>query len=124
MKKLIIIEEDADAREMVAFTFEHNGYEVIRVGKEIAIVDIVLSKPNIIVIGDQLGDTPGNDLCIKLKANPLTGQIPIILYSANKTVDEISRGSCADGFMAKPLELEDFIYLVHRLSLSGSAAVR
>jgi len=118
VKKLIIIEEDADAREMAVFTFEHNGYEVTRSTKETAIEDVARVRPHIIVIGHQLGNTPGNDLCLKLKENEMTGQIPIILYSANKTVDEISKGSCADGHIAKPLELEDFIYLVHRIALS------
>lgn len=118
LKKLIIIEEDTDAREMAVFTFEHNGYEVTRSTKETAIDDAARMRPHIIVIGAQLGNTPGNDLCLKLKKNELTGQIPIILYSPNKTVDEISKGSCADGHIAKPLELEDFIYLVHRIALS------
>ena len=103
---------------MAVFTFENNGYEVTRSSKETAIEDVIRIKPQIIVIGAQLGDTSGNDICKRLKANEQTGQIPIILYSATKTVDEISKGSCADGHIAKPLDLEDFIYLVHRIALS------
>ena len=119
MKKLTIIEEDTDALNMAVFTFENNGYDVTKSTKETAIEDISRIKPHIIVIGAQLGNTPGNDLCIKLKANEQTGQIPIILYSATKSVDEISqKGTCADGHIAKPLELEDFVYLVHRIALS------
>ena len=118
MKKLAIVEEDSDAREMSAFTFENSGYEVFKCQKETAIEDISRIRPHIVVVGDRLGNTSGNDLCAKLKANAQTGQIPIILYSPTKTVDEISKCGCADGYVAKPMQLDDFVYLVHRISLS------
>ena len=118
MKKLAIVEEDSDAREMSAFTFENSGYEVFKCQKETAIEDIGRIRPHIIVVGDQLGKTSGNDLCAKLKADAQTGQIPIILYSPTKTVDEISKCGCADGYVAKPMQLDDFVYLVHRIALS------
>ena len=118
MKKLAIIEEDTDAREMAAFTFENNGYEVTRCSKENAVEELGRLRPHIIVLGYKLGNIYGNELCIQLKDNEQTGLIPIIIYSADKTVAEISKGSCADGFIGKPLGLDDFIYLVHRLALS------
>ncbi len=103
---------------MVAFLFENNGYEVVQSAKELSVEEIVKIKPHIMIIDYMVNGAPGNDICIKLKENEQTGQIPIILYSANLTVDKISQKSCADGFIAKPLGLEDFIYLVHRISLS------
>jgi DNA-binding response OmpR family regulator len=118
VKKLAIIEEDTDALDMTVFTFENNGYQVTRCNKETAVNDISDLQPHIIVIGHQLGGTPGNDVCVKLKNSQLTGHIPIILYSVSKNMTDISQGSCADGFIAKPLELDDFIYLVHRIALS------
>ncbi|MGZ3927790.1 MAG: response regulator, partial [Mucilaginibacter sp.] len=66
----------------------------------------------------QLSGTPGNDVCLKLKASELTKHIPIILYSPTLDIDTVSYKSVADGFVAKPLELEDFVYLVHRIALS------
>jgi DNA-binding response OmpR family regulator len=118
VKKLLLIEEDTDARDMAVFTFENNGYEVIQAGKDISVQEIADLKPHIIVIGYQLGGTNGNDICAKLKASELTGQIPIILYSANLSVEQIGAHTCADAVVAKPYELEDFVYWVHRLALS------
>ncbi len=118
MKKLIIIEDDTDAREMVAFTFENGGFEVTRCRKETAVEDIAASKPHIIIIDYQLNGTPGNEICLKLKASALTGHIPIILYSATLDIDKIPVNTCADGVIAKPYELEDFVYLVNRIALS------
>jgi len=118
VKRLIIIEDDTDAREMAVFTFENNGYEVISSGTEMPVKEIAELKPQIVVIGYMVNGVPGNELCVKLKANNLTANIPLILYSATKNIDEISKGSSADGFIGKPLELDDFVYLVHRIALS------
>jgi DNA-binding response OmpR family regulator len=103
---------------MVVFTFENNGFEVIQADKEISVQEIIELKPNIVIIDYLVNGTPGNEICLKLKANQLTKHIPVILYSANLNIDKISNNSCADGFVAKPLELEDFIYLVNRIALS------
>ncbi|MDB5023696.1 MAG: response regulator [Mucilaginibacter sp.] len=118
MKKLIIIEDDTDAREMVVFTFENGGFEVIGSDKELSVQEIAGLKPHIVVIDYMVNGSPGNEIGLKLKANRLTRHIPIILYSPNLNIDEIEHDSCADGFIAKPLELEDFVYLVNRIALS------
>jgi DNA-binding response OmpR family regulator len=116
MKKLIIIEDDADARGMVVFTFENNGYEVIQSAGEMTVEEIIALKPHVMVIDYRVNGAPGNDICVKLKADERTVNIPVILYSATLDMDTISSGSCADGFIAKPLELGDFVYLAHRLA--------
>lgn len=118
VKKLLIIEDDTDARDMMVFMFENNGFEVISARKEITDEEITQLGPNIIVVDHLLGgDTPGNEVCVKLKASKLVGHIPIILYSANLDIDKINHNSCADAFVAKPFELEDFRWLVSRLAL-------
>jgi len=118
MKKLIIIEDDSDAREMAVFTFENSGYEVIQSAKEMSVEEIAALKPHIVIIGYSVNGSPGNDICSKLKANELTKHIPVILYSATVDIDKVSLKSSADGVIAKPYELDDFVYLVHRIALS------
>jgi two-component system phosphate regulon response regulator PhoB len=118
VKKLIIIEDDKDASDMVAFTFENNGIEVVQSAKELSVEDIAAINPHIVVVDYMVNGAPGNDICLKLKANPLTQHLPLILYSATQDVSKISVGSCADGFIGKPLGLDDFVYLVHRIALS------
>ncbi|MEO6849157.1 MAG: hypothetical protein ABI203_00465 [Mucilaginibacter sp.] len=116
MKKLIIIEEDTDARGMAVFTFENNGYEVVQSDKMMSVDEIAAQKPQIVVIGYTVNGTPGNDLCIDLKADPRTTTIPLILYSPSLDIAVISPNSCADGFVGKPMELDDFVYMVHRIA--------
>lgn len=118
MKRLLIIEDDTDALEMAAFTFENSGYEVIRSAKEMAVEEVAALKPHIIVIGFSVNGAPGNNICTKLKANEATQPIPVIIYSANHDLATVSRSSCAEGHIARPYELDDFVYLVQRIALS------
>jgi DNA-binding response OmpR family regulator len=118
LKKLLIIEDDTDAREMEVFTFENGGFEVIQTGQETTVEEIAALKPHVIIVGYQLKGILGNEICLKLKASDLTKHIPIILYSATVDIDKIAYDSCADGVVAKPFELEDFVYLVNRIALS------
>jgi len=119
VKRLILIEDDKDARDMVVFTFENNGFEVIKAEKEITVDEIIALNPHIIVIGYQLKGMAGNDICLKLKANDISNPIPVILYSSTVETGKIAPGNSADGYLGKPLELEDLVYLVHRISLNN-----
>jgi len=103
---------------MAVFTFENNGFEVIKAEKEITVDEIIALKPLIIVIGYQLKGMPGSDICTKLKANDKSNPIPVILYSPIVETSKMAPCSCADGYLGKPLELDDLVWLVQRTALS------
>jgi len=117
MKRLLIIEDDTDAREMLAFLFENNGHEVIKGDKAISVEELDRIKPHVIVIDYKLNGVSGNEVCARLKADELTKTIPVILYSA--TEDIPVKGTSADGVVGKSLGLEDLAYLVHRLAFQN-----
>ncbi|MGZ3777119.1 MAG: response regulator transcription factor [Mucilaginibacter sp.] len=111
MKKLLIIEEDTDVREMLAFALENNGFEVIK-DKKSASVDVVISlKPHVVII-----DPSNTKLCADLKANDITNPLPVIIYSASLNVNKIVNKCGADAVVAKPFELEDLVHLASRLA--------
>ncbi len=118
MKTLILIEDDKDALDMAAFTFENNGFEVKKADKEISVKEVIALKPHIIIIGYQLNGTTGNDICSKFKADDQCNPIPVIVYSTTLETAKITKGNCADGYLGKPLELDDLVWLAHRIALS------
>jgi CheY-like chemotaxis protein len=48
----------------------------------------------------------GGDICLHLKSQEATKQLPIILFSANKEGEQIAREAGADDFLDKPFDLE------------------
>lgn len=114
MKRLFIIEDDADVREMLVFLFENNGHEVIKGDKAVTVEELDSIKPHVIIVDYKLNGASGNDVCSRLKANEVTKTIPVILYSS--TEDIPVKGTTADAIAGKSLGLEDLSYLVHRLA--------
>ncbi|HVV55876.1 MAG TPA: response regulator [Mucilaginibacter sp.] len=116
MKKLLLIEKDPDIREMVAFALENNGFEIIKTDKEVSVNEVITINPHVIIIGYMLGNTPGEQLCKKIKSDNTTGAIPVILYSTTLDGKKIAPKGYADAIVAKPFELEDLVHLASRLA--------
>ncbi len=117
MKKLILIEEDTDVREMVAFVLENNGFEITRAGKHISVDEILAIKPHVVIVGYSAID-PADDLAGALKANDLSNPIPVIIYSPTQEVAKVVN-KYADAIIAKPAELDDLVYLANRLAFKN-----
>ncbi|HWD87980.1 MAG TPA: response regulator [Mucilaginibacter sp.] len=111
MKKLLLIEEDTDAREMLAFALENNGFEVIKGQKSTSVDDVIQLKPNVVIL-----DTATTKLCADLKANDTTAMLPVLIYSASQSVNAIVNKCGADAVVAKPFELEDLVHLASRVA--------
>ena len=114
----MLIENDTDAKGMLTFLFENNGYEVVQAGKQISAEEVHQVNPNLVIVDYTLGETSGSEVCSKLKASTLTGQIPVVLYSPTLEVEKMSKGM-ADALFAKPYELEDLVWLVSRIALNN-----
>ena len=117
MKKLLIIEDDRDTLDVLGVILEYNNYEVIESPKKMSLRDIVQINPNIIVVDYMLADGLGSDLCLQIKTDPSTKNIPVILCSASYKIEQIALDSRADAFIAKPFDLDQFIQMVNGLTL-------
>ncbi len=49
----------------------------------------------------------GSDLCRRIKDNPATQKIPVVLMSAAHEIPKIATSCDADGFVEKPFDLAD-----------------
>jgi DNA-binding response OmpR family regulator len=111
MKKLLLIEEDSDVREMVAFALENNGFEVIKGQQSTSVEDVIKLKPNVVIL-----NTANTQLCADLKGNDTTGMLPVLIYSATQNLNAIVNKCGADAIVAKPFELEDLVHLASRVA--------
>lgn len=79
---------------------EIEGYHVLGLNNGQAVVDTVhQTKPDIVLLDVQLGDSDGRDICRELKGKPATQEIPVIIISANHGWASLREKQCdADGF--------------------------
>lgn len=108
-KKVLIIEDDRATSEMLGFLASQLNLNVIGSSNVLPVKDIHSFSPDLIILDHWLGNELGGDLCLKLKADPLTKDIPVVLISAIPSLRQVATDSCADGYLAKPFDIDDLI---------------
>lgn len=104
-KKVLIIDDDKDALEVMTYVLEDKDYNVIT-SYTVDIKDIEKIKPDLILLDNWLGKALGSELCKKLKANPSSKHIPVILISTVSDLSQIAKECNADAYVEKPFDIE------------------
>lgn len=118
MKPIFIIEDDANIREIEEFALKNSGYETEAFAcagdffKRLAKV-----KPSIILLDIMLPDEDGMSVLKKLRLQPDTAEIPVIMVTAKTTEIDKVKGldSGADDYITKPFGVMELISRVKAL---------
>ena len=111
-KKIIVIEDNHDILDMIAYILEDEGYEVISSLDAEPLKHIESHKPDLVLLDDWLADGYGHQLCGQLKANPTTNHIPVLLISSVQNLKELAKLSKANGYIHKPFDIDYLIDVV------------
>jgi CheY-like chemotaxis protein len=107
---ILIVDDIVDNREMYAEYLEHKGYRVeqARTGTE-AIVLAETVRPAIILMDLSMPEMDGWEATRRLKANPRTAAIRILVVTGHAlgTAERRAREAGADGFLIKPCLPDD-----------------
>ena len=109
-EKILIVEDEEGTRETWKEFFEGSGYQVAEAGDGQTALDIVHDeRPDLILLDLQLPRLDGYQVCQRLKSDPRTSHIPIIMITAfltgaSDTVRGIEYG--ADDYLNKPVDLD------------------
>ncbi len=115
MPRIFVIDDDKDLLKVVKSLLLKKGFDVSTYSDwEIANIALGKYEPQLILLDVFLSGIDGLDVCQRLKANPRTRHIPILIFSAYPRVAETAIYEYgADDFIAKPFELNDLIEKVH-----------
>ncbi len=93
IKKVLSIEDDAFLSSLVSGKLIESGFSVISAGTgSDGIAKAKSEKPHLILLDIMLPDMGGFEILEKLKADPETSTIPVIILSNLGGRDEIERG--------------------------------
>jgi len=81
--KILIVEDSADAREMLALLFDMEGYNVATAedGRE-GLMRASADSPDLIVTDIQMPNIDGTEMIRRLRAQPSCSRVPIIVMTA------------------------------------------
>jgi DNA-binding response OmpR family regulator len=105
MPQILIVEDDPDIRELIAFKLTLEGHEVhVEADGEAGLAAARELMPDLIVLDWMMPKLTGLEVCQALRADPATASLPIILLSAKAQEADIQRGfaACADDYISKP----------------------
>ena len=111
-KNILIVDDEAPIREMIAVALEMAGYECLEAeNTQQAHAIIVDRKPDLILLDWMLPGTSGIELARRLKRDELTGDIPIIMLTAKGEEDNKIQGLevGADDYITKPFSPRELV---------------
>ncbi|MBI4928399.1 MAG: response regulator [Anaerolineae bacterium] len=110
-KQILIIEDNADNRELVKFLLSTAGFTVDAVANAMeALAWLKNHHPDLILLDMSLPQIDGWQLAQQLKADPLTADIKLVALTAHTLPGDRKRALDAgcDGFISKPLDVPNF----------------
>ena len=104
-KKILIVDDEVYILHILDFSLGAEGYEVITAADgEEAIERAKKEKPDLVVLDIMMPKVDGFEACRRLKADPETSPIPVILLTAKgREVDRrMGMEVGADDYIVKP----------------------
>ncbi len=116
-KKILIVEDEESLLKLESILLTSKGYEVHGVGDGRAALEAVASiKPDLVLLDIMLPEIDGFEVCRRIKANEETSHIPVIMLTAKKSREDMTRGEQvgADWYITKPFKSVMVIETIQR----------
>src|SRR5688572_3104219 len=110
--RVLIVEDEPDIRDLVAFHLAREGYAVTTAstGTE-ALRQVAAARPDLLLLDLMLPEIDGLEVCRRLRRDPAAATLPIIMLTAKG--DEVDRivglEVGADDYVVKPFSPKELV---------------
>ena len=115
--RILLVEDDPDSLELLAHILEGASYEVVRVSSGFqALAKVPESHFDLVLLDVMLPGVDGFEVCHRLRHDPATEDIPVVLFSAKSRDEDVETGmrAGASGYLRKPISRADLLAAVRR----------
>ncbi len=105
MAKILVAEDERDIRDLITFTLQFAGHQVITANNGEEAVQLTLREiPDLVLTDVRMPKMTGYEACKLITADPTTAHIPVVFLSAKGQEAEVQTGldSGADEYLLKP----------------------
>jgi CheY-like chemotaxis protein len=125
IKKVLIAEDDPFIRRVAEIALRRAGFEVSTVGDGVEALQMLEeSLPDLVILDGMMPKMDGLEACRRLKTNPRTANLPVIMLSARSqlTDEEAGRQAGAIGYITKPFDAPTLGKEIERICSEYEAA--
>jgi DNA-binding response OmpR family regulator len=118
MAKILIAEDEPDIRNLIMFTLQFAGHEVLTANDGLETVQMAeLEQPDLVLLDVRMPRMTGYEACRRLRSMPATEHIPVVFLSAKGQESEIHAGleSGAVEYLLKPFAPSELVEQVAAL---------
>jgi len=104
-EKILIIDDDLDTLRLVGLMLQKQGYQIAAANNgEQGLLKVPEESPDLILLDVMMPDMDGYEVARRLRANPETADIPILMFTAKSQLDDKVTGfeAGADDYLTKP----------------------
>jgi len=116
-KKILIVDDEEQLRELVVVTLEDEGYELHEAADGNEAVEVAKEvKPDLVILDVMMPGKVGYQVCEEIKADPETEHAYVIFLSARgRALSEMTgKKKGGDAFMTKPFEPRELLDMVKK----------
>jgi CheY-like chemotaxis protein len=113
-KNIMVADDDMSILDVVGSMLEFAGYRVTHSST----AELVLANPkfpDLFLLDVWINGTDGREVCRQLKQSAATKDIPVILFSASRGIEQSAHEAGADDFLAKPFHMTDLLQKIEDL---------
>ena len=113
-KKILIIEDDKDTLEILGYLAEELNIDFDLRSGVISLSEIKEIDPKLIMLDHWVKNGNGGELCSRIKQDAELAGVPVVIVSAHNRLPDIAKDNGADGYLAKPFEIDAIQGLIRR----------
>jgi pilus assembly protein CpaE len=105
--RILAVDDNAINLKVVSITLQHAGYEVYTAQSGPEALELTEAiQPDVILLDITMPDMDGYEVCRRIRKNPATANIAIMMLTAHDTLEEKIKGfeSGADDYLIKPFQ--------------------
>lgn len=124
--RILVVEDQDSIRRMIEALVQARGYEVTAVANGAKAIDVALTEPPDLVLLDLMlpGQYDGFDVCRRLRSDPSTRKVPVVIISALDDNESRSRAAeaGATAYYTKPFSPIALLKEIERLKAQATGA--
>lgn len=119
--RILVADDDADIRDLIATKLELGGYEVRSVADGDTALSLIRSwEPDVAVLDIAMPGTDGLDVLREVRRDPEVSELRVVMLTARATTSDSELGltAGADVYVFKPFSPADLLHRVEELLAS------